>query len=70
MTELNKRLHGLRAVLREDGKTFSMQKIDAENILLIAESGRNSIRMTGTVSQIQQMLNRLELWESMECEKI
>lgn len=70
MNELNKRLHGLRAVLREDGKTISMQKIDAENILLIAESGMKSIRITATVSQLQQMLNRLDLWESMECEKI
>ena len=50
MGDLHKKLHGLQAILREDGRTITLQKVDAENVLITAESGRKSIQIRATMS--------------------
>lgn len=66
MGDLHKKLHGLQAILREDGRTVTLQKIDTENVLITAESGRKSIQIRATMSQLLEALNRLDLWDKKE----
>jgi len=66
MGDLHKKLHGLQAILREDDRTITLQKVDAENVLITAESGRKSIQIRATMSQLLEALNRLDLWDKKE----
>lgn len=66
MGDLHKKLHGLQAILREDGRTITLQKVDAENVLITAESGNKSIQIRATMSQLLEALNRLDLWDKKE----
>ena len=69
MNELRKVLNTLQPTLSENGAIFTFQKTDTENVLITAESGRQHIHITATVTQLQQILNRMDEWDKLPCER-
>lgn len=68
--KLRKVLNTLQPVLSEDGRTLKFQKVDAENVLITAESGTKHISITATLTQLQKLLDQMDEWDRMPCERV
>ena len=63
MGNLEKKLHGLRAVLTEGNVKLSFQKTGAEEILVIVQIGTQREPMHVTPSQLHEIANNLDQWD-------
>ena len=63
MGNLEKKLHGLRAVLTEGKNSLSFQKTGADEILVTIQLGTHREPMHITATQLHEIANNLDQWD-------
>lgn len=67
--DICKKLHSLRATLSDKGNTINIQTHSGDNVeIIVISRGHSVFSMDATISQLQQMVNRLADWERKEVE--
>ena len=67
--DICKKLHSLRAILSDKGNTINIQTHSGDNVeIIVISKGHNVFSMDATISQLQQMVNKLAGWEQREVE--